>query len=110
MKTRSRASILQVQYTASEISLVHHITNLPTYFRDLTKSLTPEGRVAIIDFRKDSPEGPPVEFRFEAEQIVEEMEQAGYRLDVKHDFLPRQHFLMFRPATGSRPQKDDGPS
>jgi len=30
------------------------------------------------------------------------MTQAGYRLDAKHDFLPRQHFLVFRPATGGR--------
>jgi cyclopropane fatty-acyl-phospholipid synthase-like methyltransferase len=80
------------------VDTYHHITNRPTYFRDLTKSLTSEGRVAIIDFRKDSPEGPQVEFRFEADQIVEEMRQAGYRLEVKHDFLPRQHFLVFRPA------------
>ena len=28
------------------------------------------GRVAIIDFRKDSPEGPPLEFRFDADQII----------------------------------------
>jgi hypothetical protein len=52
--------------------------------------------VAIIDFRKESPEGPPVEFRFEADQIVAEMKQAGYSLDSKQDFLPRQHFLVFR--------------
>jgi hypothetical protein len=58
--------------------------------------LTAAGRVAIVDFRKDSPEGPPAEFRFEADQIVGEMKQAGYRLDAKHDFLPRQHFLVFR--------------
>ena len=57
----------------------------------------PEGCVrAIIDFRKDSPEGPPPEFRFEADQIIAEMKQAGYRLDAKNDFLPRQHVLVFR--------------
>ena len=51
--------------------------------------------MAIIDFRKDSPGGPPVEFRFEADQIVAEMKQAGYSLVSKHDFLPRQHFFIF---------------
>jgi hypothetical protein len=30
------------------------------------------------------------------------MTQAGYRLDAKHDFLPRQHFLVFRPAGAAR--------
>jgi cyclopropane fatty-acyl-phospholipid synthase-like methyltransferase len=78
------------------VDTYHHIANRPAYFRDLATSLTSSGRVAIIDFRKDSPDGPPVEFRFEADQIISEMQQAGYRLDVRHDFLPRQHFLVFR--------------
>jgi ubiquinone/menaquinone biosynthesis C-methylase UbiE len=78
------------------VDTYHHLPSRPAYFRDLKKSLTPSGRVAIIDFRKDAPEGPPPEFRFDAEQIVGEMKQAGYRLDGRHDFLPRQHFLVFR--------------
>jgi cyclopropane fatty-acyl-phospholipid synthase-like methyltransferase len=84
------------------VDTYHHLPNRATYFRELQKSLAAGGRVAIIDFRKDSPDGPPPEFRFEADQIVGEMKQAGYRLDAKHDFLPRQHFLVFRPATGIR--------
>jgi ubiquinone/menaquinone biosynthesis C-methylase UbiE len=81
------------------VDTYHHIPNRIAYFRGLAKSLTSDGRVAIVDFRKDSPDGPPVEFRFEADQIIKEMQQAGYRLDVKHDFLPRQHFLVFGPAS-----------
>jgi ubiquinone/menaquinone biosynthesis C-methylase UbiE len=84
------------------VDTYHHIPNRPSYFRALTASLTPQGRVAIIDFRKDSPEGPPPEFRFEADQIVQEMKDAGFRLDARHDFLPRQHFLAFRPDTPAR--------
>jgi SAM-dependent methyltransferase len=79
------------------VDTYHHLPNRAGYFRDLTKSLAPGGRVAIVDFRKDSPDGPPPEFRFEADQIVGEMARAGYRLDRKYDFLPRQHFLIFRP-------------
>ncbi len=78
------------------VDTYHHLPNRVAYFRDLRKSLTASGRVAIIDFRKDSPQGPPVEFRFTAEQIQDEMQQAGFRLDGRHDFLPRQHFLVFR--------------
>ena len=84
------------------VDTYHHLPNRAAYFRELQKSLAPGGRVAIIDFRKDSPDGPPPEFRFEADQIVGEMKQAGYRLDAKHDFLPRQHFLVFRPAAAGR--------
>jgi ubiquinone/menaquinone biosynthesis C-methylase UbiE len=84
------------------VDTYHHLPNRPVYFRELVKSLTSGGRVAIIDFRKDSPEGPPPEFRFEPDQIIGEMKQAGYRLDNRHDFLPRQHFLVFRPETAGR--------
>jgi ubiquinone/menaquinone biosynthesis C-methylase UbiE len=84
------------------VDTYHHIADRATYFRELAKSLTAEGRVAIIDFRKDSPEGSPPEFRFEADQIIEEMKQAGYRLDARHDFLPRQHFLVFQVGDTAR--------
>lgn len=84
------------------VDTYHHLPNRPAYFRALQQSLAADGRVAIIDFRKDSPDGPPPEFRFEADQIIAEMNQAGYRLDAKHDFLPRQHFLVFRPSTVGR--------
>ena len=81
------------------VDTYHHIPNRRAYFSDLKKSLTPTGRVAIVDFKKDAPEGPPREFRFEAGEIIAEMTQAGYTLDVRHEFLPRQHFLIFRPAS-----------
>ena len=63
------------------VDTYHHLPNRPAYFRDLRKSLKPGGRVAIIDFRKDAPEGPPVHFRFTPQQIEDEMTQAGYQLD-----------------------------
>jgi ubiquinone/menaquinone biosynthesis C-methylase UbiE len=84
------------------VDTYHHLPNRPAYFRELTKSLAAGGRVAIVDFRKDSPEGPPREFRFEAEQIISEMKQAGYEVSARHDFLPRQHFLVFRPTSHAR--------
>jgi cyclopropane fatty-acyl-phospholipid synthase-like methyltransferase len=79
------------------VDTYHHLPSRSVYFSGLKKSLTPSGRVAIIDFRKDAPDGPPPEFRFDADQIIGEMKQAGYRLEARHDFLPRQHFLIFRP-------------
>jgi cyclopropane fatty-acyl-phospholipid synthase-like methyltransferase len=84
------------------VDTYHHLPNRPAYFRELQKSLSAGGRVAIIDFRKDSPDGPPAEFRFDASQIISEMKQADYQLVGSVDFLPRQHFLVFRPATADR--------
>jgi cyclopropane fatty-acyl-phospholipid synthase-like methyltransferase len=78
------------------VDTYHHIPNRVAYFRGLKSSLLPDGRIAIVDFRKDAPEGPPPQFRFEPDQIVNEMRQAGFRLDARHDFLPRQLFLVFK--------------
>jgi cyclopropane fatty-acyl-phospholipid synthase-like methyltransferase len=78
------------------VDTYHHIGNRPDYFRALRSRLTQGGRIALIDFRKDSPEGPPAHFRFTPDQITKEMAAAGYAPAAAHDFLPRQHFLVFR--------------
>lgn len=80
------------------VNTYHHLPSRVAYFGTLKTSLTPSGRIAIVDYRKDAPVGPPPEFRFEASQIIAEMQKAGYRLEAQHDFLPQQHFLVFQPA------------
>jgi cyclopropane fatty-acyl-phospholipid synthase-like methyltransferase len=80
------------------VDTYHHIGDREVYFRKLAKSLKPGGRVAIIDFRLDSPEGPPKQFRFPPEKFKAEMAKAGYKLAKQHDFLPRQQFLIFEVA------------
>ena len=85
------------------VDTYHHIGDREAYFRRLAKSMRPGGRVAIIDFKPDSPEGPPKEFRFPPEKFESEMGRAGYKLTAQHDFLPRQQFLIFEVAgTSSR--------
>jgi ubiquinone/menaquinone biosynthesis C-methylase UbiE len=78
------------------VDTYHHIPNRAAYFRELQKSMKPGARLAIIDFRRDSPEGPPVEFRFTPEQVENEIAPAGFRVVARHDFLPRQYFLVFQ--------------
>jgi len=85
------------------VDTYHHIGGRQVYFRKLAQSLKAGGRVALIDFRPDSPEGPPKEFRFTPEQVKAEMSKAGYALAAQYDFLPRQHFLIF--AIAGRPAR-----
>jgi len=80
------------------VDTYHHIGDRERYFRKLASSLKPGGRVAIIDFKADSPEGPPSEFRFPPEKFESEMAKAGYKLSARHDFLPRQLFMIFELA------------
>jgi ubiquinone/menaquinone biosynthesis C-methylase UbiE len=108
-QTEQASNVVAVQAAASSpnlpapvdailiVNTYHHLPARETYFGALKRALKAGGRVAIVDYRKDAPDGPPPEFRFDATQIIDEMQRAGYRLEARHDFLPRQHFLMFRP-------------
>ena len=78
------------------VDTYHHIPDRPVYFRELRKSMKPAARLAIIDFRKGAPSGPPEEFRFTPEEITAELKQAGFSLQAQHGFLPRQLFLIYR--------------
>ena len=80
------------------VDVYHHVDARERYFRDLRKALNPGGRVAVIDFRLDSPEGPPKAARIAPERVKAEMKKAGYVLEAEHSFLPRQYFLVFRGA------------
>jgi ubiquinone/menaquinone biosynthesis C-methylase UbiE len=78
------------------VDTFHHIPNRVAYFTQLKADLNPGARLAIIDFRKDSPDGPPVEFRLLPDQVTAELAEAGFVLQGAYDFLPRQMFLMYR--------------
>lgn len=78
------------------VDVYHHIEARERYFRQLAATLRPGARVAVIDFRLDSPEGPPKEARIAPEQVKAELSRAGYTLAEEHGFLQRQYFLIFR--------------
>jgi ubiquinone/menaquinone biosynthesis C-methylase UbiE len=81
------------------VDTYHHIGNRVAYFTALKKVMKPSARLAIIDFRKGVPGGPPDEFRLLPEQITSELAKAGFSLQAQHDFLPRQHFLIYQAST-----------
>lgn len=80
------------------VDVYHHISNRPSYFRRLRASLRPGGHIAVIDFKLDSPEGPPRSARIAPDVVRTEMKAAGYGLAAEHRFLPHQYFLVFRPT------------
>jgi len=80
------------------VDVYHHVEDRERYFRQLQNSLKPGGRIAIIDFRMDSPVGPPKSARIEPDRVKAELKLAGYALTQEHTFLPNQYFLVFQPA------------
>lgn len=81
------------------VNTFHHIEQRQDYFALLRDSLAPRARLAIIDFRIDSPVGPPKGVRIAAEEVARELEAAGYELVEQHPFLLNQYFLVFRPRS-----------
>ena len=79
------------------VDVYHHVEDRGRYFRKLAAALKPGGRLAVIDFKLDSPQGPPRRSRVAPEQVKTELAKAGYALEVEHRFLPYQYFLVFQP-------------
>jgi ubiquinone/menaquinone biosynthesis C-methylase UbiE len=74
----------------------HHIEGHAAYLSRLERMLKPGGRIVHIDFQKrDLAIGPPVGMKIAREDVVREMDAAGFRLAAEHTFLPYQYFLVF---------------
>ena len=77
-------------------NVLHHIEGRPTYYKKLDRALKPRGRIVMIDFhKKPLPVGPPEKMKLTAEEVVAELDAAGFRKTRQHDILPYQYFLEF---------------
>ena len=81
------------------VDVYHELSEPQTVLRRMKYALSPRGRIAILEYRK---EDPAVPIRPEHKMSVAEAEQEfgaeGYELDARSDALPWQHLLFFRPA------------
>ena len=75
----------------------HHLANRVEYLKRLSKSLKKNGRVVIIDFYKKSmPVGPQsLDHKLAREVVLQEFQEAGYKLEDDKGFLPYQYYLEF---------------
>ena len=80
------------------VDTYHHIDDRSRYFAALQSSLRPGGRLVIIDFKADSPNGPPPQHRIPPERVTQELAAAGFTLADKIEFLPRQYGLIFKKS------------
>ncbi|MGE0275364.1 MAG: class I SAM-dependent methyltransferase [Nitrospiraceae bacterium] len=78
----------------------HHIENRTRYFSRAAHAIRADGRLAVIDFYADHRSGDlgfPKDHLIARDQVIAELNRAGYRLAREHTFLPRQYFLEFDP-------------
>jgi predicted methyltransferase len=95
-------------HAALIVDAYHEIEDRITLLRNLAKSLRPDGRIGVVDFKLEGGgPGPPTEERVKPELVVQDAARAGLRLLSQKTFLPYQYFLIFglepKPAPARRP-------
>ena len=79
------------------VDTYHHLDDRAAYVRRLRAALAPGGRVVVVDWEKrEDAVGPPLGHRLAREQVVGEMERAGYRALGPGEQLPYQYVLVFQ--------------
>jgi hypothetical protein len=67
----------------------------------MKRILRPGGRVIHVDFHKrDLPVGPPAAMKIAREDLIAQMEAAGFELIREETFLPYQYVLIFGVSEG----------
>ncbi len=78
------------------VDTYHHLDDRRAYLERLGAALKRTGRVAIVDWQKrDLPVGPPSEHKLAREEVIDEMQAAGYVLAAEPRILPYQYVLVF---------------
>jgi len=79
------------------VDVYHELARPQEVLRKLRASLKPDGRLVLIEFRKESAWVPiREEHKMSVKEARMELEAEGYRFDRVIDVLPWQHILVFR--------------
>jgi len=89
------------------VDAYHHIDRRIDYFREVSRTLAPNGRIAVVDWKPgDLPRGPHDDaHKITAEAVERELIAAGYRLVAAPDMLPYQYVLVFARPDGTIPAR-----
>jgi SAM-dependent methyltransferase len=86
------------------VDVYHEFSQPQEMLRKLKKALKPDGRLVLLEYRKEDPSVPiRPEHKMSVAEAKLELEAEGFRLAEVIDKLPRQHVLVFQSATGERP-------
>jgi ubiquinone/menaquinone biosynthesis C-methylase UbiE len=84
-------------HAALMVDLYPQLGDPITFLRNIAKSLAPDGRLGIVDFKTDGAggPGPPLDQRLGPDVVKRHAAQAGLRLIKEETFLRYQYFLIF---------------
>ena len=79
------------------VDVYHEFSEPQKMLRSIAKALKPDGRLVLLEFRKEDPKVPiREELKMSIPMVKLELEAEGYKLDRVIDGLPWQHIFVFQ--------------
>src|SRR3989441_2763962 len=78
------------------VDVYHEFSEPATMMRRIQEALKPDGRVVLVEFRKEDPSVPiqPLH-KMSVEEVRSELESVGFKFQRSLEFLPWQHVIIF---------------
>ena len=81
------------------VDVYHELSQPQAFVRRLREALKPDGRLVLIEFRKEDPRVPiKEEHKMSVAQVRDELSADGYAIDRVIDVLPWQHIIVLKVA------------
>ena len=81
------------------VDVYHEFTEPEKMLRKIRESLKPDGRLVLLEYRKEDPNVPiRPEHKMSVAEVRAEVQPEGFRFEKTLETLPRQHILIFRKS------------
>ncbi len=78
------------------VDVYHEFTEPEKMLRKIRESLKPDGRLVLLEYRKEDPSIPiRPEHKMSVAEVRAEVQPEGFRFEKTLETLPRQHILIF---------------
>jgi len=81
------------------VDVYHEFSQPQKMLRKIRESLKPDGRLVLLEYRKEDPAIPiRPEHKMSVAEVRAEVQPEGFRFVESVERLPRQHILIFHPS------------
>ncbi|XZE44167.1 class I SAM-dependent methyltransferase [Pirellulaceae bacterium SH467] len=72
----------------------HHVADREAYARKVFTGLKNGGRFVVVDYEVDAEVGPPQQMRLSPDQVIRQLEEAGFRAEVVPESMPFHYMVV----------------